>query len=274
VTDHPREILPLVAEGLQPPPGVRAHLAACESCAAAVAALSPLDLGYVWEGVAAEADAPSPGVLERVLDRCGVDARTARFVAATPSLQPEWILASAGTLVLAALGMLAGGGDGISLVILLAPVVAAALVAFAYGPSSDPAYELVAATPLSPLLALLLRLAVVLSANSVLVLAADVASGAPGLRLAWFLPMTFVALVAAAIGVRTSPLLGAGAGVALWSAAVFATVSLSDDPARILWGLQAQTFYAAGSAAALAGLCALVVRSGGFVGAANERRAG
>lgn len=268
---HPREILPLIAEGLRPPDDVRAHLAECDSCAAAVEALSPLDLGYVWDGVAAEADAPRPGILERVLVHMGIDGATARFVAATPSLRPEWLLASAGTLVLAALGMLAGDRDGISLVVLLAPAVAAALVAFAYGPASDAAYELVAATPLSPLLALLLRLAVVLSANSVLVLAADAVAGGAG-GPSWFLPMTFVALVAAGIGVRTSPLLGAGAGMALWSAAVFATVSLSERPARLLWGFEAQVFYAIGSAATLAALCALVARSGGFVGTANERR--
>lgn len=273
MSDHPREILPLVAEGLRPPDDVRAHLAACASCAAAVEALSPLDLGYVWEGVAAEADAPRAGVVERVLVRAGADGATARFVAATPSLRPEWLLSSAGTLVLAALGMLAGGdGGGMSLVVLLAPVVAAALVAFAYGPSSDPAYELVAATPLSPLLALLLRLAVVLSANSVLVFAADAVAGGSGLRPTWFLPMTFVALVAAGTGVRTTPLLGAGVGMALWSAAVFATVSLSDEPGRLLYGFGAQVFYAVGSAAALAALCTVVARSGGFVIAGNERR--
>lgn len=272
MTEHPREILPLVAEGLRPPGDVRAHLASCASCAAVVEALSPLDLGYVWDGVAAEADAPRPGVLERVLVRCGAGAATARFVAATPSLRPEWLLASAGTLALAALGMATGDGRGISLVVLLAPVVAAALVAFAYGPVSDPAYELVAATPLSPLLALLLRLAVVLCANSVLVFGADLVAGGPGTGAAWFLPMTFVALVAAGVGVRTSPLLGAGSGMALWSAAAFASMSLSEDPAGVLWGLGAQVFYAVGSAAALAALCAAVARSGGFVLAGNERR--
>lgn len=268
---HPREVLPLIAEGFQPPEEVRAHVAVCDSCAAAVEALSPLDLGYAWEGVAGEVDAPRPRALERALVRCGLDGAAARFVSATPSLRPEWLLASAGTLALAALGMVAGAREDLSLVVLLAPVVAAALVAFAYGPSSDPAYELVAATPMSPLLALLLRLAVVLSANSAIVLAADLVTRA-AVRPSWFLPMTFVALLAAGIGVRTSPLLGAGAGIASWSAAVFATVSLAENPAGVLWGFEAQVLYAVGSAAALAALCALVARSGGFVVARNERR--
>lgn len=270
--DHPRELLPLIAEGLQPPADVRAHVASCESCTAAVEALSPLDLDYTWDGVAAEADAPRPGVLERLLVRCGVGPAAARFVGATPSLRPEWLLASAGTLALAAAGMAVGERGEVSLVVLLAPLIAAALVAFAYGPSSDPAYELIAATPLSPLLALLLRLAVVLSASSVLVLAADLLADGR-LRPAWFLPMTFVALVSAGIALRTSPLLGAGAGMALWSAAVFATISLADDPSGFLWGPEAQAVYALGSAAALASLCLLVARSGGFVTiSTNERR--
>jgi hypothetical protein len=274
MNDHPRELLPLIAEGMQPPHDVRRHVAACAACSAALEALAPLDLAYAWEGIAAEADAPRPPLIERVLVACGVTASIARFVAVTPSLRPEWLLASAGILALAAAGMLLGGPNDLSLVVLVAPVVAAALVAFAYGPASDAAYELVAATPLSPLLAVLLRLAVVLAGNSVLVFAADVvASGSDGLRLAWFFPMTFVALLAAAIALRTSPLLGAGTGMALWTAAVFATVSLSDSPAAVLWGGPAQTVYALGSACLLTVLSLAIGRAGGFVpGGSVERR--
>lgn len=273
MNDHPREVLPLIAEGLRPPDEVRAHLAACESCTAAVEALSPLDLGYVWDGVAAEADAPKAGILERFLVACGAGSGPARFAATTPSLRAEWLLAGAGTLALAVLGMAVSTQGAISLVLLFAPVVAAALVAFAYGPASDPTYELVAATPLSPLLALLLRLAVVLSASSILVLAADAVAGAPGVRPAWFLPMTFVALLAAAIGVKSSPALGAGVGMAVWSAVVFGAFALADDPAGLLWGLRAQVFYAVGSAVTLSALCGLVARSGGFVRGWSDGRA-
>lgn len=270
--DHPRELLPLVAEGFQPPEDVRIHVAGCESCAAAIEALSPLDLRYAWDGIAAEVDAPRPGLLERLLLACGLAPAPARFVAAAPSLRPEWLLACAGTLALAVAGMAAGTSGDVSLLVLVAPVLAAALVAFAYGPSSDAAYELVAVTPFSPLLALLLRLAAVLTASSVLVSLADLVTGGDGLSPSWFLPMTFVALVAAVVAVKTSPLLGAGAGAALWSGAVFAAVSLSSDAQAVLWGPVAQAVYAAGSIAALATLCALVVRAGGFVTSASGRR--
>lgn len=274
MTEHPRELLPLIAEGMQPPDEVRRHVAVCTACTAALEALAPLDLAYAWEGVAAEADAPPQRPLERLLVRFGVGGAAARFVTVTPSLRPEWLGASAGVLALAVAGMLVGRPGELSLVVLVAPVLAAALVAFAYGPASDPAYELVAATPLSPLLAVLLRLGIVLAANSTLVLAADLlASGGDGLRLVWFLPMTFVALLAASIALRTSPLLGAGAGMALWSAAVFTTVSLARDPASLLWGYGAQIAYALGSAAALAFLLLVTARAGGFVaGGSNDER--
>ena len=274
MNDHPRELLPLIAEGMQPPDEVRRHVAGCAVCSAALEALAPLDLSYTWDGIAAEADAPQPRMLERALVRCGVDGAAARFVTVTPSLRPEWLGASAGVLALAVVGMLVGRPAELSLVVLVAPVVAAALVAFAYGPSSDPAYELVAATPLSPLLAVLLRLAVVLAANSALVLAADVlSSGAGGPRLVWFLPMTFVALLAASVALRTSPLLGAGAGMGLWTAAVFGTVSLARDPAALLWGYGAQLGYGLGCAGALAFLLLATARAGGFVvGGSDERR--
>lgn len=275
MTEHPRELLPLIAEGMQPPDDVRRHVAGCAACTGALEALAPLDLAYAWEGIAAEADSPPPRPLERLLVACGVGGAAARFVSVTPSLRPEWLGASAGVLALAVAGMLVGRPGELSLVVLVAPVLAAALVAFAYGPTSDPAYELVAATPLSPLLAVLLRLAVVLAANSALVLAADVvASGGDGLRLVWFLPMTFVSLLAASIALRTSPLLGAGAGMALWSAAVFTTVSLARDPAGLLWGYEAQIGYALGSAAALTFLLLATARARGFVaGGSSERRA-
>lgn len=273
MSDHPRELLPLIAEGMQPPDEVRRHVAACHTCTAALEALAPLDLAYAWDGIAAEADAPAPRPLERILVRCGVGGAAARFVTVTPSLRPEWLGASGGVLALAVAGMLVGRPGELSLVVLVAPVLAAALVAFAYGPSSDRAYELVAATPLSPLLAVLLRLAVVLAANSALVLAADVlTSGSDGLRLVWFLPMTFVALLAASVALRTSPFLGAGAGMALWTAAVFGTVSLARDPAALLWGYGAQIGYALGSAGALAFLLLATARSGGFVAGSDERR--
>jgi hypothetical protein len=149
--------------------------------------------------------------------------------------------------------------------LLAAPVVAAGLVAFAYGPAADTAYEIVAATPLSPLTALLLRLAAVLAWSSVVVGMADFATGSERGVLAWFLPMTCVALLAATVGLRTQPVIGAASGMGVWMALVIAATSVADDPAQWLWGMPAQVFYAAAVVLLLSLVTRWVVRGGGFV---------
>ena len=67
MTEHPTELLLQIADGAVPPPEARAHLATCQRCQQTLAALAPLDLDYVWQGVAAELDAPKPSLLARLL---------------------------------------------------------------------------------------------------------------------------------------------------------------------------------------------------------------
>jgi hypothetical protein len=153
----------------------------------------------------------------------------------------------------------------LSPVLVAAPVVAAGLVAFAYGPAADAAYEIVAATPLSPLTALLLRLAAVLAWSSVVVGMADFATGSERGVLAWFLPMTFVALLAATIGLRTQPVVGAASGMGVWMVMVIAATSVADDPAQWLWGVPAQVVYAAAVVLLLSLMTRWVIRGRGFV---------
>jgi hypothetical protein len=95
-----------------------------------------------------------------------------------------------------------------SAVLLAAPLVAAAAVAFAY--------EAVAATPLSPVQALLVRLAAVLVANTLLAGGVDLALGGRGPRAGWLLPMTAAALLAVLVASRWSPAVGAVAGMGAW----------------------------------------------------------
>jgi hypothetical protein len=87
MTSHPTELLLQLADGATPPPAARAHLATCQRCQQTLDALAPLDLEYVWQGVAAELDAPKPGLLERALVAVGVRPGLARFTATTPSLR-------------------------------------------------------------------------------------------------------------------------------------------------------------------------------------------
>jgi hypothetical protein len=262
MTEHPTELLLQIADGATPPPEARAHLAACQRCHQTLEALAPLDLGYVWEGVAAELDAPRPGLLERVLVAVGVRPGLARFTASTPSLRLGWLAANALVLLLVAwplaLNPAAAWPPG---VLVVAPLVAAAAVAFAYGPAVDPAYEAVAATPLSPVQALLVRLAAVLVANTLLAAAVDLALGGRGPRAGWLLPMTAAALLAVLVASRWSPAVGAVAGMGAW-VLVLSGWKLSQQPVTWLTGPGAQAAYAIVAAALLALLIRRMAREG------------
>jgi hypothetical protein len=262
MTEHPTELLLQIADGAVPPPEARAHLATCQRCRGALAALAPLDLGYVWEGVAAELDAPRPGVLERLLVAVGVRPGLARFTATTPSLRLGWLLANALVLLLVAWPLaLRPAASWPSGVLLVAPLVAAAAVAFAYGPAVDPAYEAVAATPLSPVQALLVRLAAVLVANTVLAGAVDLALGDGGPRTGWLLPMCAAALLAVLVASRWNSGVGAAAGMGAW-VLVLAGWKASQQPVTWLTGPGAQVAYAAVTLALLMLLVRRMAREG------------
>jgi len=262
MTEHPTELLLQLADGGVPPVEARAHLATCRRCQQTLEALAPLDLGYVWKGVAAELDAPRPGVLERLLVAVGVRPGLARFTATTPSLRAGWLLANALVLVLVALPMaLRPVATWPSAVLMAAPLVAAAAVAFAYGPAVDPAYEAVAATPLSPVRALLVRLAAVLVANTVLAGAVDLALDGRGPRAGWLLPMTAAALLAVLVASRWSPQVGAAAGMGAWLL-VLAAWRVSEQPVAWLTGPTAQAAYATMAAVLLGLLVRSMAREG------------
>jgi hypothetical protein len=262
MTEHPTELLLQIADGAVPPPEARAHLATCQRCHQTLAALAPLDLDYVWQGVTAELDAPKPSLLERLLVAVGVRPGLARFTATTPSLRLGWLLANALVLLLIALPMaLRPVASWPPAMLLAAPLVAAAAVAFAYGPAVDPAYEAVAATPLSPLRALLVRLAAVLVANTALAGAVDLALGGRGPRAGWLLPMTAAALLAVLVASRWSPQVGAAAGMGAWLL-VLTGWKASQQPVTWLTGPGAQAAYAAVTVTLLVLLIRRMAREG------------
>jgi hypothetical protein len=262
MTEHPTELLLQIADGAVPPPEARAHLATCQRCQQTLAALAPLDLDYVWQGVAAELDAPKPSLLERLLVAVGVRPGLARFTATTPSLRLGWLLANALVLLLIALPMaLRPVASWPPAMLLAAPLVAAAAVAFAYGPAVDPAYEAVAATPLSPLRALLVRLAAVLVANTALAGAVDLALGGRGPRAGWLLPMTAAALLAVLAASRWSPQVGAAAGMGAWLL-VLTGWKASQQPVTWLTGPGAQLAYGVVAAVLLVLLIRRMAREG------------
>jgi hypothetical protein len=268
MTEHPNELLLEIADGAVPPVEARAHLGSCRRCQQTLAALAPLDLGYAWQGVAAELDAPRPGLLERFLVAFGVRPGLARFTATAPSLRLGWLLANLLVLGLVALPMaLRPVASAPSAALLAAPLVAAAAVAFAYGPAVDPAYEAVAATPLSPLQALLVRLAAVLVANTALAGVVDLVLG-HGPRAGWLLPMTAASLLAALVASCWTPMAGSAAGTGAWLLVLVAWKA-SHQPAGWLTGPGAQAAYAVVAAALLVLLIRRMVGEGWALGASG-----
>ena len=175
-----------------------------------------VDLDRVWIGVAAQVWRRRPGPVERTAGRLLRSPGLARALLTTPSLLLPWLIASATVL---AAGAAATRGTGQPLVALLAPAVAAAGIAYAYGPGIDPAWELSRSMAVSDRMVLLVRALAVFAVNAALGLAASAASGtAAALTFGWLIPMTAVCALslAAATAVR-SPNAGVAAGVAGWT---------------------------------------------------------
>jgi hypothetical protein len=180
-----------------------------------------VDLGRVWTGVAAHVWRRRPGRLERAAGRLLRSPGLARALVVTPSLLLAWIIATA--MVLAA-GAVATLGTGTPFVALFAPALAAAGIAYAYGPGIDPAWELSRSMAVSDRMVLLVRALAVFGLNAALGLVASAASGAAAaLTFGWLVPMTAAcALALAAATLAKSANVGVAAGVAGWAIVVLA----------------------------------------------------
>jgi hypothetical protein len=199
--------------------------------------LDGIDLGRVWTGVAAEVWRRHPGRAERAAARLLRSPGLARALFTTPSLMRSWLLATAVIFAAGGLMRLAGGEQ---LVWLLAPGIAAVGIAYAYGPESDPAWELAGSMPVSDRLVLLVRAVAVFAVNAVaglVVSAACYLATGPGtghgpaaaavavaLTFGWLIPMTAVCLFTLAVAVLTrSASAGAFTGALAWGTAVLAS---------------------------------------------------
>jgi hypothetical protein len=181
-----------------------------------------IDLGRVWTAVAAEIWRRPSGRIERVATRLLRSPGLARALVTTPSLLLPWLISTA---VVFGAGALVRLGPGQPAVWLVAPAVAAAGIAFAYGPGIDPAWELSSSCAVSDRVVLLTRAVAVFALNAALGLIASAASGAAAaLTFGWLLPMTAASALALAVAVTArSAIVGAGAGVAAWVITVLAT---------------------------------------------------
>ncbi|HEY7880850.1 MAG TPA: hypothetical protein VID31_08385 [Streptosporangiaceae bacterium] len=183
-----------------------------------------VDLSRVWISVATQVWRRQPGWLERTAGRLLRSPGLARALLTTPSLLLPWLLTS---IVVLAAGAAATTGSGQPVVALLAPAMAAAAIAYSYGPGMDPAWELSCSMAVSDRMVLLVRALAVFAVNAVLGLAASVASvvsvsglgggTAAAVTFGWLIPMTAVCAFALAVAtVARSANAGAAAGVAAW----------------------------------------------------------
>jgi len=160
-----------------------------------------------------------PGWIERLAGRLLRSPGLARALVTTPSLLLGWVIA---TVIVLGAGLLATLGTGTPFVELLAPAVAAAGIAYAYGPGIDPAWELSRSMAVSDRMVLLARALAVFGLNAVLGLAAAAASGAAAaVTFGWLIPMTAVcALALAAATLSRSANVGVAAGLGGWAIVV------------------------------------------------------
>ena len=109
----------------------------------------------------------------------------------------------------------ATASTGQPLLALLAPALAAAGIAYAYGPGIDPAWELSRSVAVGDRMVLLVRALAVFALNAALGLAASAGSGAAAaVTFGWLLPMTAVsALALAAATIARSSNVGVAAGL-------------------------------------------------------------
>jgi hypothetical protein len=185
-----------------------------------------VDLSRVWLGVAAQVWRREPGPLERAARRLLRSPGLALALVTTPSLLMGWLIAT-GVVLLAGVG--ATLGTGTPFVPLLAPAVAGAGIAYAYGPGIDPAWELSRSMAVSDRMVLLVRALAVFGLNAALGLAASAAAGtAAAVTFGWLVPMTAVcALALAAATVARSANVGVVVGLAGWAIVVLAGQSAS-----------------------------------------------
>jgi hypothetical protein len=214
---------------------VEQHLIHCSDCRARIASyVDTPPLGAVWMRIQEQIQAPAPSLLERALIRLGVSEPDALLVAVAPSLRTSWLFGLAATLGFVGLSAAYGGGRGLALFLLVAPLVPVAGVAFAYGPDVDPSYEVGAAAPYSALRLLLLRTGAVLATSLPLVLAA--AMLVPALSwtaISWLLPaLAFTAVMLAAATWIRPTVTAVGLGI-IWACAVGSS-AIDHNPAAVL----------------------------------------
>jgi hypothetical protein len=210
---------------------VEQHLITCARCRTLMDAEVSADrIDAVLAEVIDRVETPRRSLLERALGQLGVGEGTARLVATTPSLRGAWVT---GVIVVLALALATAysGPHGVALFMALAPVLPVAGVAFAFGPASDPAHQIAAASPYPQLRLLAIRAAFVVATT---VLPAAVAGallpGEPWLAVAWLLPALALTVSTVALSTRLAPHVAAFGLSAVWLGVVLPGLLQRGDP--------------------------------------------
>ena len=247
-----------------------AHVAACADCQAREALRGlDVDLDRVWLGVAATVWARRVGPVETALGRLLGSPGLARALLTTPSLLLSWVVASA---VVLAVGAWATRTTGDPWVALLAPALAGAGIAYAYGPGVDPAFELGRTMAVSDRLILVARALAVFGLNALLGLGASLVSAElGGLTWRWLVPMTAVcALALAAATLAASANTGVAVALAGWALVVLAAEAETGAASRAVTEDALIPVYAA--VAVLGGVLAIYATGAGRSEGAPWRR--
>lgn len=175
---------------------VEQHVVRCEACRGMVARMVAMpSLDGVWDRVLDDIETPRPLFVERILVRLGLPRSQALLVASAPSMRLSWLGGITAALMFVVLAGAFGGDRGLSLFLLVAPLIPVAGVAASYGPSADPSYEATAVTPYPMLRLVLFRTAAVLVTCLPLVALSSLLPVGQQVTPAWLLPAVgFVAI--------------------------------------------------------------------------------
>ncbi len=216
---------------------VEAHLVACAACRGRLAEHVPPASRRVaeraWAGVVAGIATPPPSPAVRLMRRLGVSEADAVLLRAARSLDGPWTLAVLAVIAFAALAALGEASGGVTLYLLLAPLVPVIGVVVAFA-STDPLGDVEVATPFSAARLALLRTAAVCvtSVPAVVVLGLAVPAIGP-LAFAWLVPAIALTLLCLVAMTWVGPAMaGAGAAV-LWLAVIVAARAGDDVPAAV-----------------------------------------
>ena len=174
-----------------------------------------------------------------------------------PAFRGAWLLGVFTVLVFAGAAALLAEDTGLTLFLIVAPLIPVAGVAASFGGDADPAHELMTVTPYSSLRLLLLRTAGVLATSvPVTVLLGLALPGPAWLAVAWLTPAVAGVALTLALSPSFDTYTTAAVIGVVWSAAVLAAYRLG-DPVEAVEPLMQLVL----AAVALLALAVLVLRS-------------